>query len=111
MIRIIFLFLMMSSMVLAMPQYMNMLSGKVPSGSLVHRCVTCHSSKGSLALNLFGRDFHAVFIAPNPLKIPGIQVMTPAQKWDYLLNKLDSNKNGLSNYQDIVQRQNPGLTQ
>lgn len=114
MIRILFTIVIgvtMSRFSQAMPQYYNSISGQFPSGALVHKCVTCHVSKGSLALNLFAKDYRAVFLAPDPLKIPGINVMTYKQKMDLLLNKMDSNKNGVSNFEDILKGNNPGVVQ
>lgn len=108
MLRIIISIVFISGFAFSLPQYRNMLMGKVPTGKLVHGCVTCHMEKGSLALNLFGQDYRAIFVQPNFIKFPGIQTATFEQKWDLLLNKLDSNKNGQSNYQDIINELNPG---
>lgn len=111
MVRIFFSVLLISLFSQALPQYFNMLKSQIPGGNPPHRCMNCHVSTTTPALNLFGKDYHSIFIAPNPLKIPGIQIMTFSQKWDLLLNKMDSNKNGDSNFLDIVNGKNPGVAQ
>ena len=112
MIRILFIVgTIFSSLSQARPVYLNSIAGKFPSGTLIHKCTTCHAGNGSLALNLFAKDYRAVFLAPDPLKIPGINIMTRDQKLDLLLNKMDSNKNGLSNFDDIMKGNNPGVAQ
>lgn len=108
MFKIFSTLILLSGVTFSMPQYKNMLAGKMPGGQLVQGCVACHTEKGSLALDLFGQDFRAIFVQPNFIKFPGLQTATIVQKWDLLLNKLDSNKNGQSNYQDLVKGLFPG---
>lgn len=100
----------LTSTVFALPQYYNTLRSQIPGGQqLAHKCVTCHASGGSPALNLFGQDYYSVFRAPDENRFPGIKEMTLAQKWNLLLKEMDSNHNEVSNFDDIVAKVNPGV--
>ena len=65
--------------------------------------------QNGLALNAFGQDFVSVFRRPDLSKFPGIDKMTRQELWNLLLMNVDSNKNEVSNMDEIKMGKNPGI--
>ncbi len=104
MVRVILSTLLLTIFVQARPQYFYLLSAQIPKNNVPHKCMTCHNGR---AMNLFGADYYSFFVKPDVFT----NGLAERQKWDLLLNKKDSNKNGVSNLQDIVDGKNPGIKQ
>lgn len=64
-----------------------------------NRCNSCHSTT-SLALNPFGRDFSALKRGLGTGQMPEV--------WRQL-GELDSDKDGVSNIEELLQNLNPGI--
>jgi len=101
--------LLFSSLAQARPEYYQMLVNRVPGGNVPQSCQTCHASGTSG--NLFRQDFRKVILGYNLLSNRKLIEMNLEEKWDLLLNKMDSNKNGVVNVKDITNGVNPGLPQ
>ncbi len=109
MLRSIIFIISMSLFSNAMPQYLGTLATQFPPHTLdTNRCLTCHASAGPPVLNSFGMDYRSIIVSPNVIKMPQLQTMTIKDKLDFLLQKMDSNKNGISNYKDILTGTIPG---
>ncbi|MFN8846298.1 MAG: hypothetical protein ACK5V3_08810 [Bdellovibrionales bacterium] len=98
----------LSKIAFSKPAYFNELTSKLPGGVWVHRCQTCHGGSSGRGLNQFGLDYFRVFRTANTSSMTSQLPMTSEQKWETLFN-LDSDKDGLSNENEILAGKNPGL--
>ena len=101
-----FLILFFSTSLLAKPVYFNELQGQIkkisPSTQAAMKCAVCHGTTNGAKINSFGSDYVKAF------KSGGNTELSKDQKWQLLLDQ-DSNKNGVSNLNDIVNGVNPGI--
>lgn len=95
------------SQTFAKPAYYNELTAKVPGGVWTFRCQTCHGGSSGRGLNDFGKDYFRLVRSSSFLNTPGMQ-QTIAQRWETLLN-LDSDKDSVSNKDEILKGTNPGV--
>ncbi|MFN8945636.1 MAG: hypothetical protein ACK5WZ_13550 [Pseudobdellovibrionaceae bacterium] len=100
MFKILLLSAFLASVANAKPSYMSILGSGFPQGKLnVVRCQNCHSSQ-NLSMNLFGQDF--VQIRKN-VGADNIKLV-----WEQIRD-LDSDKDGLTNLEEINEGRNPGV--
>ncbi len=74
------------------PQFLNQLAGQFPKVLTTTKCMTCHSGSG---LNDFGQDVAKFAFTPTGLDFSKVL-------------DLDSNKNGISNRDELTRGTNPG---
>lgn len=91
----------------ARPARYNSLLGRLGVGSLPFRCQTCHRS-GGVGLNQFGADYFSTFIVSMDPKFRDVKNLSEDEKWKFLLG-LDSDGDGLSNLDELIQGRNPGV--
>ena len=82
----------------AKPAYFNQLQSTIPNAQLTFRCQTCHQNVPP-RLNPFGQDFST---------IKRKWGMDWSQKYWADLKSMDSDKDGMSNEQEILSGRNPG---
>ena len=81
----------------AKPVYFQILSSEIPKAQLTNKCQTCHLNGPQL--NPFGKDF---------FKIKRGLGADFSQKFWLPLSTLDSDQDGINNYDEIMVGRNPG---